>query len=376
MNTKFTTYRFERGELAAFEVPVIFDNTHYGEFRKTIANSKHRCVLIISGDYNLINLVTQGDVMRFEENVTDHSLSELLSMKEPCRYSLNSSSASQIANEQNLSVVPIKNLDGTLNGVVIKASGEAVENVLFSANTRIALIVAGGKGTRLGELTKNIPKPLLRVGGKRLIEHVMSSVAYLGFDDFYLLCGHLIDAFESFSNDTDFDVKICKEDTPLGTGGPFIKWIKDYQSTLMEVIEQHGVIHLLIANGDLLFDLDDDIFQKFEDGGASFGIIGRRIKTEIKFGTMSIDASGNLIEFVEKPTIEHIVNTGVYFISIDLSLLHLLLEQEIKYIGMPDLLQTLSGKLGKDISVIEVSGNYLDLGTPDDLNKLKRVMEE
>ena len=82
-----------------------------------------------------------------------------------------------------------------------------------------------------------------------------------------------------------------------------------------------------------------------------------------------------LVDFVEKPVVDHIVNTGVYFISMDKSIFNSLKNHPLKFIGMPDLLQNLASELDEKINVIEISGNYLDLGTPDDLNTLKHLME-
>ena len=90
---------------------------------------------------------------------------------------------------------------------------------------------------------------------------------------------------------------------------------------------------------------------------------------------MNVDKEGKLLNFVEKPKIEKIVNTGVYFILMDNSIFEFITKQKLDFIGMPELIQIISEYLEEKILVIETAGNYLDLGTPEDLEKLKRAIE-
>lgn len=375
MISKFTTYRYKVGALTKFEVPIIFDTESYEMLKQKIAKSKYRCVIIVSQSNQFLNLITQGDVIRFELSSQNHQLKDLLSKKSVCKVAVNSSTASQISIQEDLSVVPIQKLDGAFGGVLVRSFESSDLKSDNNCKKRLAIIMAGGKGTRLGKLTELTPKPLLKIKNRPLIEYVMSSIEFLGFKDFYLLCGHMVENFHKFSVDTNFQVTICSEETPLGTGGPFIKWIHDNTSYISEMLDQYDMIHLLIANGDLLFDLDSDSFTKFEDSDVKIAIVGRRIETEIKYGTMELNADGNLSDFVEKPVIKHMVNTGVYFISLDENMFTFIKNLTIRSIGMPDLLQTISKAIGSKISVVEVSGNYIDMGTAEDLSAVTTALE-
>ena len=93
----------------------------------------------------------------------------------------------KIAMEENLDIVPIKNLDHSLQGVLVRSRVSSDKEIFQKDTKRLALIVSGGKGTRLGALTEKTPKPLLSVGGRPLIEHVMSSIEFLGLKEFHLL---------------------------------------------------------------------------------------------------------------------------------------------------------------------------------------------
>ena len=375
MNENFRTYKLNPSELSSFEVPLLDKDSHYSRIKEQLSKSKHRCILLVDQNCKLINIITQGDLIRYEVSSKKHSFNNFLINKPPCQFALTASDAINIAKGQNYSAVPIKNLDGFLSGVVVKTSTGNEESLTRDEDQRFALIMAGGKGTRLRELTLKNPKPLIEVGERPLIEHIMSSIDYIGFKDFYLLCGYRSEAFYEYITTSQFNIKICEEDFPLGTGGPFVKWVKDHSKSLSRTLKQRNNVPILIANGDLLFDLDSDIYSNFERSGARFAIVGRKITSEIKYGTMNIDDKGKLLEFVEKPKIEKIVNTGVYFILMDNNIFEIITKQQLSFIGMPELLQTIAKTAGEEIFVIETAGNYLDLGTPEDFEKFKITIE-
>ena len=375
MKTTFKTYKLDSKNVSSFEVPLLELSSNYSFVKKQLSNSKHRCILLIGQRNELINLITQGDLIRFEINSKDYHIDALLLMKPSCFFGVSVSDAINIAIEKGLSVVPIKDLDGYLTGIVVKTI-VASDNVnTDEKEVRFALIMAGGKGTRLGEITQNTPKPLIKVGERPLIEHIMSSIDYIGFKHFYIMCGYKLEAFQEYVKRSNFKLEICGEDFPLGTGGPFIKWVKEKSELISGILKTKNNIQILIANGDLLFDIDSDIYSNFESSGAKLAIIGRKITTEIKYGTMNVDKEGKLLNFVEKPKIEKIVNTGVYFILMDNSIFEFITKQKLDFIGMPELIQIISEYLEEKILVIETAGNYLDLGTPEDLEKLKRAIE-
>ncbi len=375
MQYTFETFRLDNEASSARKVPVLSEKVDFDVVKAAAGKSEYRCVIIIDDNKSFKNIITQGDIIRHELQTESKSLQALLEKKSAAKVAVNSSTARKIAMEENLAIVPIKNLNNTLYGVLARKSVKVNETPPPKIKNRVAIIIAGGKGTRLGSITEETPKPLLNVGGAPMIEYVMSSIEFLGFSNFYLLCGHLIKKFEIFSQETRFNVKICAEDTPLGTGGPFVKWVHDHREFLKEFLEKERVLQIIIANGDLLLDIESQVVTNFESSSEKFAMVGRRNKTQIKFGTMIVDEDSNLVEFVEKPVIENIVNTGVYFISMDKNIFNNLKARPLTFIGMPDLLQSLAKELNEKINVIEISGNYLDLGTHDDLNTIKNLMK-
>jgi len=376
MINDFKTIRLESDNKSNPNLVVLTDKSDFNAAKVAVSKATHRCVIIVDQEGKFLNVITQGDIIRFELKSRRPSLRGLLQDKASAKVALNSSSARKIALLDDLDVVPIINLDNSFQGILVRRFNSKSSSLNSLPGNRVALILAGGKGTRLGAITKNTPKPLLAVGGMPLIEHVMTSIEFLGYQEFYLLCGHLLNEFQAFSKKTRFNVKICAEDAPLGTGGPLIKWVHDNESRIQRAIESDGVLNIFIANGDLLFDIEPHEVAAFEQSNKKFGIVGRQLNTQIKFGTMILGEEGILSEFVEKPVVKHIVNTGIYCISLDNHIFSTIKKMKPAFVGMPDLFQLISKEVNEDIFIIKTGGNYLDLGTPDDLSKFRNLMEK
>jgi len=370
-------FRYQSSDPHSFPIPIVKIDSSLDELKRSLSTSPSRCVLILTNNHKLVNLITQGDFLRYDLNNKDKSLKDLLQVKPTCLSALNASSAHEIISAFNVTSVPIKDVAGNLVGAIVRDASNTITKTFDTKGAkRLAIIVAGGKGSRLGPLTKDVPKPLLMVAGKPLIEYVMTSLAYIGFDEFHVLCGYLPESFVHFASTTRFNVHLNFEDTPLNTGGPLLKWIHDEYKYLKSLVTSNETVSLIVANGDLLFDVDESILDTFNESSSQIAIIGRTIETPIKYGTMVVSEGNYLQRFVEKPIVEHLANIGVYLLKLDARLLEVLLEFDPQAIGMPQLLEITAKKLSQPILVINVNGSYLDLGTPDDLSKLKSLLEE
>ncbi|MEW5905977.1 MAG: sugar phosphate nucleotidyltransferase [Elusimicrobiota bacterium] len=168
-----------------------------------------------------------------------------------------------------------------------------------------AVIIAGGCGTRLRPFTFSIPKPLLPVDEKPILEHMVRRLKALGIKDITLTLGYgaeLIEAY--FGGGEKFGVRIryTRERRPLGTAGP-LRLIKGLREPF------------LVMNGDILTRLD---FRKFmaahRRSGAELTIAARKYFDRLPFGTVSA-SGGRVTGITEKPVTEHLVSAGIYAVS-------------------------------------------------------------
>lgn len=216
-----------------------------------------------------------------------------------------------------------------------------------------AIILAGGKGTRLRPYTTLIPKPLVPLGGKySILEIIIMQLSKSGFTHITLAVNHLSQLIMAYFGDGErLGVKIdySLEEGELSTIGPL---------TLIEDLPEN----FLVMNGDILCDLNyKSFFDAHVDAGSRISVSAFRREVKIDFGVLRYDDNGRLNEFQEKPEYDFDVSMGIY--CINRSVIDLLPRGE-KY-GFDNLM--IDG-LAKDepIDIRPFSGYWLDIGRPDD----------
>jgi NDP-mannose synthase len=216
-----------------------------------------------------------------------------------------------------------------------------------------AVILAGGKGTRLRPYTTLIPKPMVPLGGQMsILEVVLKQLAKGGFTHVTLAVNHLAHLIMAYFGDgSRWGLKLdySLEDSPLSTIGPL---------TLIDDLPEN----FLVMNGDILCDLDyTKFFQEHVRTGASVSVAVYKRETKIDFGVLKFDESRTLREFIEKPVYSFDVSMGIYCLSkrvIDK------LPRGSVY-GFDNLM--LDGiKNSDDIRINPFDGYWLDIGRPDD----------
>ncbi len=221
--------------------------------------------------------------------------------------------------------------------------------------SRRAVILAGGKGTRLRPYTVVLPKPLMPIGEYPILEVIIRQLVRAGFDHITLAVNHQAEIIKAFfQNGERWGIRIdySLEDQPLGTMGP-LRLIRDLPE------------HFLVMNGDILTDLD---YTQFHDSHVSedriFTISSMRREQKIDYGVLDINDSGFLTGFREKPSMTYEVSMGVYMLS------SCALERipHGRPYGFDDLMLDLLDAQAP-ATVQSFSGYWLDIGRPDDYAK-------
>ena len=226
-----------------------------------------------------------------------------------------------------------------------------------------AVILAGGKGTRLKPYTTVFPKPLMPINDKPILEIVIRQLKSHAFDDVIITVGHLAELIVTFFGDgSKFGVKIdySREDKPLGTAGG-LGLVKD------ELNET-----FLMINGDVLTTLDfSDLVNYHKRNGAIATIALKKRDVKIDFGVVEIDDGNSIVGYSEKPKIDHLVSMGVYIFE------PRVLEyiKPTEYLDFPDLIKRLISN-GETVKGYVYDGYWLDIGRPDDYDRANREIEE
>lgn len=221
--------------------------------------------------------------------------------------------------------------------------------------SRRAVILAGGRGTRLYPYTVALPKPLMPVGDKAILEIIIRQLAAAGFDHITLAVNHQADILMAvFGDGKKLSVKIdySLETEPLGTMGP-LRLVKDLPE------------NFLVMNGDILTDLNfETFFNEHARNDALMTISASRREQVIDYGVLKLDGAAVLSGFEEKPRIPYLVSMGIYCLNRKI-LTHIPASGPYGFDNL--VLKLLDQK--QPARVAEHNGYWLDIGRPDDYQR-------
>lgn len=228
----------------------------------------------------------------------------------------------------------------------------------FSVLPIDACIMAGGMGKRLMPLTKNIPKPLVKVGDKPIIQYNLERLKYFGVKNINISVNYLGEKLINYFNngsDLGLDINYAREEKPLGTMGA----IKNVSNLSKD--------YVLIMNSDILTNLDfETFFMDFIDNDADMSVVSTNYQVKIPYGIFELK-SNNIKGLIEKPTYNYHSNGGIYLIKKTVL-------KEIKknnYFDATDLIEKLIKKKYKVITY-HFPGYWLDIGKMEDYEKATR----
>ncbi len=174
----------------------------------------------------------------------------------------------------------------------------------------IAVIMCGGMGTRMRPITELIPKPLLQVGGRAVLDILICQLAEAGVEHVFLTLGYKAELLVEFVEKKNYPLQITlvHESTPLGTAGG----LKNAVGNTMEDV--------IVLSGDNIFSFDlKKIYRSHVHSGADVSLVGTNRDDPREYGTVQIDPDGRILSFVEKPSWaqaeSNIINTGIYILK-------------------------------------------------------------
>lgn len=226
---------------------------------------------------------------------------------------------------------------------------------------KTAIILAGGKGTRLRPYTVAIPKPLVPVADKPILEIIIIQLVKQGFYKVIITVNHQADIIMAYFGDGEkwgIKIEYSLENIPLGTMGP-LKLLRDLPD------------HFLVMNGDVLSDIDYAAFLETHiKSGKIFSIASYRRTQKNDYGVLEIN-DNILTGFREKPEVQFVVSMGIYAVS----------KKTTDYIPNDqyfgfDMLMTSFLEKKIEVAIYEHAGYWMDIGRPDDYVRADRDIEE
>ncbi len=326
--------------------------------RQAIAHldqSEHLFQIVVDSNQKLVGTLTDGDVRR--------AMLGGVSLEAPVGDAMNAAPLSgllgdDLGNDRKLAEVkldkpflPVVDEAGIVREILIGSVGA-------SPDIR-ALVMAGGSGRRLGERTRDLPKPLLPIGGKPILAHVLDRLENAGIADITVSVHYLAEKIESFLGQRDGRATIAtlREDRPLGTAG-----------AVGRLGHLPPKANVLVVNGDIVTQVDFEAMHDFHDRHGYDGTIAViRHETNIPFGVVRYGDDGLFESIDEKPVLSHFVAAGVYMLRPTFAGL---VSQDTP-MDMTELLNA-GRAVGLKIGLFPIHEYWVDVGRPDDLDRAER----
>ena len=224
-----------------------------------------------------------------------------------------------------------------------------------------AVVLAGGKGTRLAPYTKILPKPLMPIGDMPILEILMRQMKRAGVDEIILTVGHLAELLRAFFQDGErlgLKIRYSYEDQPLGTAGP-LSLVDGLNDTF------------LVMNGDILTTLDFRALISYHcDSRALATIAMHKRQVKIDLGVIERNGSNEIKGYIEKPTYDFHVSMGIYVFDPKV----LAYIPHNGYMDFPDLILRLIEQKQR-VMGYPFDGYWQDLGRPDDYEQAVQEFE-
>lgn len=225
-----------------------------------------------------------------------------------------------------------------------------------------AVILAGGRGTRLLPYTTVLPKPLMPLGDRPIVEVIVGQLRQHGFTDVTMAVGYLSHLLQAYFGDGErFGVKIrySIEDHPLGTAGAL---------TLIPDLYEP----FLVMNGDVLTNLDfSDLYRYHHQQNAAITVSLYSKDVPMDLGVLELNADSEVVNYVEKPTFSYMVSMGIYVISPEV----LSYFPRGQRLDLPDMVQRLLRERKKVVGY-RCRGEWLDIGRPEDYARAAAWVEK
>lgn len=313
-------------------------------------------LFVVDDENKVLGSLTDGDVRRYlaDKNPLDVRVGEICF--KDFRFEVDNQKYIDLSKYKSsfVKVVPILNQKGELVDIIELKKQKAQLPVE-------CVIMAGGRGKRLSPLTDSIPKPMLPLGEKPIIEHNIDRLISFGIKKIYIsvkYLGEIIEAYFGDGSSKGIEIEYIWEDEPLGTAGA-LSLVNNFKSE-----------HLLLMNSDLFTDVDfEDLYLNMITEESDMVVATTEYKVDIPFAVFET-SDRQVKSFMEKPTYVYHSNAGVYLFKTDL----IKKIPKNQFYNITDLMEELVNEGGKLIHN-PILGYWIDIGNPTDYSRAQEFIK-
>lgn len=325
---------------------------------KIIDSSDGKISIVVDTHGTIVGSVTDGDIRRGILNGYSLEWSVSVFMNHN-PIVLPSSSTRQLILEKmvlfDIKQVPLANEDGKIIGITTYSLLQEEQHLALD---NPIIVMAGGKGQRLLPITKDIPKPMIEIGGRPILELIIQRFHSHGFSNFYFAINHLGGIIEDyFADGSKFGCKIeyLRENKILGTAGA------------LSLLNKNINNDFIVINGDILTSVDFNDFLDYHTKNNNIATVCTRTHlTEIPYGVLQLDDNKIVNNIIEKPVYESQISAGIY--AFNTKVLDYLKDDT--YVDMPNLIMDLIADQQK-VGAYFLKDEWVDIGRHDDLQKAR-----
>ncbi len=320
---------------------------------KVLEKTAEKCLLVVDENNKLLGTLTDGDLRRsildgvkFSEHISASYNSEpTVLIKE--KYT--KEEAKQLLRDLKLDLIPIVDENNLVVEYVTWLDlGDEVQPKIKLGNVPV-VIMAGGKGTRMEPFTKILPKPLVPIQEKPIIEHIIERFLDIGCSDFHLTVNYKGKILKAYFEEVqpDYQVHFVDEHEPLGTAGS-LRFLDDKFNQ-----------PFFVTNCDIIIKTDySDLYEFHQKGDYDITLVASEKEYIIPYGTCQLNKDGHLDHINEKPTYYFLINVGLYILNPDV----LKLIPENKFYHITHLIEDAKNQ-GKKVGIFPIDDDaWVDVG--------------
>jgi len=316
-------------------------------------DTAEKCLLVVNDEQTLLGTLTDGDLRRgilCGKNFSDSILE--CYHKKPVTLTAGhfiQEEATQLLRNETLDVIPVVDEDHKVVNYITRSNSNVGEKSKKELGNVPVVIMAGGKGARMEPFTKVLPKPLIPVHDKPIIEHIIERFTDVGCLEFYLTLNYKSKILKAYFEEleTYCHVSFLDEKEPLGSAGS------------LHYLKGKFDKPFFVTNCDIIVKVDYETLYKFhQEGEYDITLVASTKEYIIPYGTCELNGDGHLSHINEKPRYDFLVNTGMYVLNPEV----LKLIKTNKFYHITHLIED-AKNIGKKVGVFSVDDEaWFDVG--------------
>ena len=320
---------------------------------KVLDKTAEKCLLVVVENSKLLGTLTDGDLRRsilrgikFSEDISNSYKNNPIVF---VQNQYTSDEAKRILRDKKIDLIPIVDEEYKVVDYITRSNINGGKQNKKTLDDVSVVIMAGGKGTRMEPFTKVLPKPLIPINEKPIIEHIIERFTDTGCSDFHLTVNYKGKILKAYFEELkpDYSVSFVDENKPLGTAGS------------LQYLKGKFDKPFFVTNCDIIIKADYvNLYEFHQKGGYDITLVASAKEYIIPYGTCELNSDGNLSYINEKPKYDFLINTGLYILNPDI----LRLIPKNRFYHITHLIEDAKDK-GKKVGVFPIDDDsWIDIG--------------